>query len=209
MVFDSSTVMTPSLPTFSIAWAMIWTDFVIAIGGDGAHLGNHFAGDGLGEFAERAGVLKSAVFVALADNLLDSLVDAALQGHRVGSCSNCLDTFAIDGLGQNGRGGGAVAGNVGGLGGNFAHHLRAHVFQRIAKFNFLGYGYAVLGDGRGAEFLFNHDVAALGAERHLDSICQRIDAAQNCLPRIFSVQNLLCHNPDSPDVLFNAPARSG
>ena len=147
---------------------------------------------GLENFAS-APPIDHAVLVALADNGLNGLVDAALQSHRVGAGSHGLDAFAIDRLGQNGRRRGAVTGHVRGLRRDFAHHLRAHVLERVLQFDFLGDGHAVLGDGRGAELLFDDDVAALGPERHLYCVGERVYAAQNRLTRIFSVQNLLCH----------------
>ncbi len=72
----------------------------------------------------------------LLDDGLDGLVDAALELHRVGAGGDVLEAFAEDRLGQHGRGGGAVAGEVGGLGGDFLHHLRAHVLDRIGAARF-------------------------------------------------------------------------
>jgi hypothetical protein len=37
------------------------------------------------------------------------------------------------------------------------------------------------------------DVASLGAEGDLHRISQNVDATQDCLTGIFSMQNLLCH----------------
>ncbi len=102
----------------------------------------------------------------------DGLFDAALERHRVGAGGHGLDALAEDGLGQNGRGGGAVAGDVAGLAGDFLHHLRAHVLQRVLQLDFLGDGDAVLGDERRTELLFDDDVAALGTEGHLDCVGQ-------------------------------------
>ena len=95
-------------------------------------------------------------------------------------------------LRQDGGGGGAVAGGVGGLRSNLAHHLRAHVLERILQFDFLGDGDAVLGDGRAAELFLENDVAAAGAKRHLHGISQLVDAAQNRLTGIFAINNLFC-----------------
>jgi hypothetical protein len=187
--------MTPSLPTFFMASAMMVPMVVVGVGGDGADLSDHVAGDGLGELSEGSAG-HGAVFGALADDRFDSLVDAALEGHGVRAGGNGLDAFAIDGLGENGGGGGAVAGYVGGLRRHFAHHLGAHVLERILELDFLGYGDAVFGDGGRTEFLFDDDVAALGAEGHFDSLRENIHAAQNRLAGIFSVQNLLCHFAD-------------
>jgi hypothetical protein len=96
-----------------------------------------------------------------------------------------------DGRGQHGRGGGAVAGSIGRLGGDFAHHLGAHVLELVLKLDFLGDGDAVLGDAGSAERLVEHDVAALGAERHLHRVVENIDAAQHLVARIDAEFNFL------------------
>ena len=67
------------------------------------------------------------------------------------------------------------------LRGDFAHHLRAHVLELVLELDFLGDGDAVLGDARGAEALVEHDVAALGAERHLHRVGENVDAAQHAV----------------------------
>ena len=156
----------------------IW---LVVVGADRADLRDHVA---------------LHVLVQLLDFLdghFDGLLDAALQGRRAGAGRDRLHAFAEDGLGQNGCGGGAVAGHVGGLGSHFAHHLRAHVFERILQLDFLCYGHAVLGDDRRAELLFDHRVAALGAERDLHGVRKSIDAAQDRLAGIFTSHDLLCH----------------
>ena len=137
--------------------------------------------------------LAVAVFVEAAANRDDCLFDAALEGHRIGSGCDRLHAFAEDCLGQYRGSGGAVAGDVARLAGHFTDHLSAHVFLRVAQFNFLGYGYAVFGDGWRTEFLFDDYVAASGAEGDLHSIGENVDAAKNRLAGLFSVNNLLCH----------------
>src|SRR5205823_5304442 len=76
------------------------------------NLPNHVAGDGLGEFVEFA----FAAFAGLGvDGTADDgycFLDAALQGHWIGTGRDGLYAFAIDCLGENGGGGGAVAGYV-------------------------------------------------------------------------------------------------
>src|SRR5579871_1990552 len=167
-------------------------DGLVVVGGDGADLRDHVAGYLLRILVERA-ALVVAVFIGHAHDRADRLLDAALQRHRVGAGGNGLYAFAIDGLRQNGCGGGAVAGHVGGLGGDLAHHLRAHVLERVLQLDLFSYSHAVLGDERRTEFLLDHDVAALGTECDLHSISQNIHAAKNRLAGIFSVQDLLCH----------------
>ncbi len=154
---------------------------------------NHFAGDGLGELIQFAFAALARLRINRSADERNCLLNAALQRHRIRAGSNRLDAFAINRLRQNGRRGGAVAGHVRSLGSDFLHHLRAHVFQGVAQFDFLGYGDAVLGNGRRAEFLVDDHVAALGAERDLYRVRQNIDAAQNRLSRLFSVNNLFCH----------------
>src|SRR5579863_1014436 len=145
----------------------------IAIGGDGADLGD-FGGrrDRLGAFLE------------ILDYRRDRNFDAASQVHRVHAGGDRLGALAHDRLGEHCGGGGAIAGRVIGLGGNFAQHLRAHILELVVKLDFLGNGYAVLGDAGRTEALFNNDVAALRTERHLDGVGENIDAAQHALARV-------------------------
>ena len=145
-------------------------DHLLAIGGDRADLGDLLGGlDLLGAALE------------VRDGLGDGQVDAALQVHRVHAGGNRLGAFLDDRLGENGRGGGAVAGDVVGLRGDFAHHLRAHVLELVLELDLLGDGDAVLGDARSAERLVDDDVAALGAERHLHRVGEDVDAAQHAV----------------------------
>ncbi len=127
------------------------------------------------------------------DGHFNGLIDAALQGHRVRARGNRLHAFAEDRLSQNGRGGGAVAGDVGGLRSNFANHLRAHVFERILQFDFLRDRDTVFGDVRTAELFLEDHVAALGTEGDFHRVGQLIHTAQDRLAGIFSVNNLFCH----------------
>jgi hypothetical protein len=111
-------------------------DGLVAVGADGSHLGDVLLALGrLGGLLERV------------DDLLHRAVDAPLEFHRAVASGNHLGALAEDGLGQHGGGGGAVAGHVGGLGRDFAHHLRAHVLELVFQLDFLGHGHAILGDG--------------------------------------------------------------
>ncbi len=158
-------------------------DLVVAVGGDGADLRDLFAGGdllGLGaQLGEYGGY---------------GQIDAALQIHRVGAGRHRLGAFLDDGLREQGRRGGAVAGGVGGLRGDLAHHLRAHILELILELDLLRHRHAVLGDARGAERFLEHDVAALGAERHLDRIGQDVDAVEHALAGVLSKLHFLsCH----------------
>src|SRR6185437_593732 len=103
-------------------------DGLVVVGRDGANLGDHVAADRFGQRVQEA----FAALAILADGSADRVhgaLNAALQGHRVGAGGNGLYAVTIDGLRQNGSGGGAVTGHIAGLAGHFTHHLGAHVFQ--------------------------------------------------------------------------------
>src|SRR5262249_20320232 len=125
------------------------------------------------------------------DRRFDGRVDAALQFHRVTAGRNVLDSLAVDRLSENGRRGRSVAGHIGRLGSDLAHHLGAHVLERVLQLDLLSDGHAVLGDCRGAELLLDDDVAALGAERHFDGVSELVDAVEDALPRLLAIGNCL------------------
>jgi len=156
-------------------------DLLVAVGGDGAHLGDGVALDRLLDLVD-----------GLHDGL-DGQVDALLDLHGVGAAHDGLDALTVDGAGQHGGGGGAVAGDVGGLGGDLAHQLGAHVLVLVLELDLLGDGDAVLGHERGAELLLDEDVAALGAERDLHRVGELVHAAQDRLAGIFGINDGLGH----------------
>src|SRR4029079_11519036 len=104
-----------------------------------------------------------------------------------------LDPLAVDRLRQDRGRRRAVAGDVGRLGCDLADHLGAHVLERVLELDLLGDGDAVLGDRRGAELLLDDDVAALGAEGHLDRVGELVDAAEDGGARVARVYDLLVH----------------
>ena len=162
-------------------------DLLVVVGRDRADVGDLGALDRLRHLVDRL------------DRGLDGQVDAALELHRVGAGGDVLGALAVDRLGEHGGGGGAVAGDVGGLRGDLAHHLGAHVLERVRELDLLGDGDAVLGDRRRAELLLDDDVAALGAEGHLDRVGELVDAAEDGAARVLGVGDLLgSHGFDSP-----------
>ena len=90
-----------------------------------------------------------------------------------------FSAFAIDGLGEHGGGGGAVAGDVVGLAGDFADELGAHVFVRVLELDFLGDGHAVFGDRRGAELFVENRVAALRTEGRFHGVGELVHPSEN------------------------------
>src|SRR4029077_18437501 len=76
----------------------------------------------------------------------------------------------------------AVARDVRGLGGDFLHHLRAHVLEFVLQLDFLGDGHAVLGHGRRAERALEDHVAAFGTEGHFDRVGENVDPGEQLVP---------------------------
>src|SRR3546814_33955 len=62
------------------------------------------------------------------------------------------------------------------LGGNFLGQLRTEVLERVVELDLASHGHTIVGDGGRAPLLVQHDVAALGAKRHLDRVGQGVDA---------------------------------
>src|SRR5476649_1790317 len=148
-------------------------DLAIAVGGDGANLRDLFV---------RRDLL--GVGLEVLDDGFDREVDTALEIHRIHAGGYRFAAFAHDRRGQNGRGGGAVAGLIGGPGRHFAHHLCAHVLELVFELDFLGDRHTVLGDARSAERLVEHDIAALGAKRNLHRVGEDVDAVQHAVARV-------------------------
>src|SRR5471030_117312 len=159
-------------------------DFLVAIGRNRADLA---------DFVVRLDLL--GALLEIGDDGVNRLLDAALQVHRVHAGRDRLGAFAHDGAGQYGGGGGAVAGDVIGLAGDFAHHLVAHVLELVGQFDFLGDGDAVLGGARSAEALVDHHIAALGAQGYLHRVGKNVDAAQKLFAGVGAEFHIFgCHD---------------
>ena len=121
-------------------------------------------------------------------------LNAAAHGHGIGAGGQVLQALVDHGLGQDRGGGGAVAGNVVGLGGDLFDELRAHILKGVLELDLLGDGHAVVGDEGRAELLLQDHVAALGPQGDLHGVGQLIEAALQCLAGFFAVFQLLCHS---------------
>jgi hypothetical protein len=155
-------------------------DRFIGIGRDRADLGNRL----------RIGA-RLRQLLEFGDQISRTLVDTTLEIHRVHAGCNGLEALTQDSLGQHGGGGGTVTGDVGGLRCDLFHHLRTHVLELVFQLDFLGDRNAVLRDGRGAEALLEHDIAALGTESYLYGIRQDVDAAHHVLAGIIAEADFL------------------
>ena len=169
-VLDSSTVMTPSLPTLSKASAMS-----SPISCDWAEIAATWAISALPPTSR-------AVRRQLGRHGLYGGVDPLLEVHRGSARRDVAQALADHGLGQDGGRGGAVAGHVVGLGRDLLGQLGAKVLVGVVELDLTSDGHPVVGDRRRAELLVDDDVAALGAEGHLDGVSERVDAALEAAP---------------------------
>ena len=120
-------------------------------------------------------------------------LDALLEAHRVGAGGHVAKALADQRLGQHGGGGGAVSSDVVGLGGHLLHQLGTHVLEAVLQLHLTGDGYAVVGDGGGAELLVEDHVAALGAEGDLDGVGQLVHAGLEAATGLFIKLQDFCH----------------
>ena len=106
-----------------------------------------------------------AHFLALLTETLDhsnhSLIDPALEIHRVCACGNVLQTDIHNRLCQHCSRGRAVARIVVGLRSHLFYELCTYVFERIFQLDFLCYRDTVFGDLWRTELAFHHHVAPL------------------------------------------------
>ena len=170
----------------------VFADFVHGVGDDFADGGVPVGGNG-GDLLDFFLVLDLLGDLGeLFDGGFNGLVDAALDADRVRARGDVLQAFAVDRFGENGGGGGAVAGGVAGLAGDFAHHLGAHVFIGIFQFDFLGDGHAVLGDGGEPNFLSRTTLRPLGPSVALTAFASFCDALEQGLTSGFVKDQLFC-----------------
>ena len=127
------------------------------------------------------------------DDRVGGLLDATAQRDRVRTGHNILEAFVHKGLGQHGRGGGAIAGHIVGLLGDFLDELGADALERVFKIDFLGDRHTIVGDGRRTIGLVEHHVAALRSQRHLDGIGELVETRQHALTCFLIIFNDLCH----------------
>src|SRR5690606_12784801 len=126
-------------------------------------------------------------------HLVRPLGDAGAERDRIGACGNVLQAGLDQRLSENGRGGGAVAGDVVGLGRDTLEGLGAGVLERFLQLYLTGDAHTVVRDGGTTEGLGEHDVPATRAERHLDGVGQLVDTALESPPRGLVELDLLGH----------------
>ena len=184
----SSTVITPSLPTLSIASAIVLP----------------IDSSALAEIAPTCAISLLVVHGLLIFFSSSTTAITALSMPRFRSigfmpAATYFMPSLHDRLREHGGGRGAVTGDVGGLGRDFLHHLRAHVLELVLQLDFLRDRHAVLGDGRRAEAALEHDVAALGAEGDLDGVGEDVHAGHHLVACALAEADVFgCHGFVSP-----------
>ncbi len=181
IVLDSSTVMTPSLPTFFMASAMMPPICLSLL----AEMVPTCAI--MSPLTSRESFLISSTATSTARSMprlrpvgLEPAATVLTPSRKMAWASTVAVVVPSPATSRR-------------LGSDFANHLRAHVLERVAQFDFLGNGHAVLGDDRRAELLFDHRIAALGAEGDLHCVGKSVHAAQNRLAGILTCYNLFRH----------------
>ena len=124
---------------------------------------------------------------------LDGLLDAALQTQRVGAGSDVAETLTDESLGENGSGGGSVAGDVVSLLGDLLDQLGTDLLVGVLELDLLGDGNTIVGDRGGAPLLLEHDVATLGAQRHLDCVGEGVESPLEAATGLFVERDDLGH----------------
>ena len=179
---DSSTVMTPSLPTLSMASAMILPMDSSLL----AEMAPTWAI--ISPLTSPAELLESPRSTASTALSMPFLIRMGLA-----PAATYFRPSPIDGLGQDGRGRRAVAGHVVGLRGDLLDQLGAHVLPGVLELDFLGDGHAVLGAVGRAEFLLQNDILPPRSERRLDQVAENVDALEQGLSCVFTGGDLLGH----------------
>src|SRR3984885_2533297 len=194
-VLDSSTVMTPSLPTLSMASAII-SPMVTSP-------------------AEMDAV---EAICSLVSTSLESLDSSSLTASTAASMPRLSDiglapaaTFRRPSRTSAWASTVAVAGNVVGLLRYFLDQLGTDLLPRVLELDLLGDGHAIVGDRGGAPLLLENHIPALGAEGYLHGVGKLVHAALEAAPGVLVKRDhLRCHwYQSSVATLGPADARDG
>ena len=166
-------------------------------------LGDHLADQGVssGDRGGRSDLLLGLDVLGHLEQLggdgLDGLLDATLEGHRVGACGDVAQTLLDEGLGEDGGSGGAVASDVVRLLGNFLDQLCADLLVRVVELDLLGDGHTIVGDRGGSPLLLEDDVAALRTEGDAHGVGEDVHAPLETAASLFIESDDLGHSGGS------------
>ena len=181
IVLPSLTVMTPSLPTFSIACAISWPTCASPL----AEMVATWA-ISLEVVIERLFASRNASTASTA--ACDPLRSCARQRppaaatthvHRIAARSDVLNALGVDRPREHRRRRRAIAGNLVRLVRHVLHEPRAQVLELVLERDGLGDGDAVLGDLRAAVRLLDDHVATLRPKGDADRFGQHVDTGEH------------------------------
>src|ERR1039458_2663913 len=176
-VWDSSTVMTPSLPTLSMASAIISPISVSAA-----------------EMAATWAIWDlDSVSLPMAAMAVTARLDALLERHRIGPGGDVAEALVDHGPREHGGRGGPVTGDVVGLLRHLLDQLGPDPLVGVLEVDLLGDRDAVVGDRGGAPLLVQDHVAALRAEGDPHGVSQAGHPGLEGTPGLFVEGDQLGH----------------
>jgi len=183
-------VMTPSLPTFCIALAII-APISLSPLAEMVRLGRsrHWSRPLRERFWMSVTTASTAASMPRFRSIVFIPAATALEPSRTIACASTAAVVVP-----------SPARSLG-LAGDLLDHLGAHVLELVRELDLLGDRDASLGDARGAIGFVEHDVATLGTERHPDGVGENVDAAQHARAGIAMEFNVFCGHVPSPDAL--------
>jgi hypothetical protein len=119
------------------------------------------------------------------DNRLSRHLNAMLDKHWVVASFQGLEAFVHDGMSEHSGSGGAITGDVVGLGCGFLEQLGAHILKWVFKFDLLRDRNAVMRDHRRTELAVHSHVTALGPEGCANRIGNDIHASPKLAAGVF------------------------
>src|SRR3989344_1275419 len=152
----------------------VFADFIEHIGDEGAKFAV-IGGNG-SDFFQISFSYNLLAFFQKRHHPIHGPIHTFFQNQWVSARIHGRKALRPDGLGQDGGGSSAIAGDIVGLGRNFFNQLRTDIFKSIFEFNFFGHGHAVLGDDGRTIALVQQDVPALGPKGNFDSISNLVYA---------------------------------
>ena len=187
VVFDSSTVITPSPPTFSMASATSSPMAAVVVGGDRRDLRLLLARrDRPRQRSQRL------------DRGLGATVQAALDVDRAGAGDDIAHAVGKDRVRQDGRGAGAVADHVAGLLGRLAQHRAPRFSSGSLRSNSLAMVTPSLQTIGAPHFFSIRTDFDRGPKRHAHGVGKLGRAAQDFLAGGRTEQDLfVCHERNS------------
>ena len=143
-----------------------------------------------------------------ADRGLYACLDPLAQAHRVGASRYVAQALVDHGPCQDRRGRRAVACYVIGLLGDLFDQLGTNLFKRVFELDLFRDRDTVVGDRGGSPLLFQHHVAALGAQRDAYCVGQLVHPLLKGSAGLFVKSNQLGHRSCS-SVGLTGSCRSG